>query len=70
MLVADRASLDKILHIFRQGGPPKMLEENIPCVLGPWVAGELLGVCPLQDNTTASKENNKPPVAGLFVDEL
>lgn len=48
-----------------------MLEENIPCVLGPRVAGELLGVCPLRvDNTTAGKENNKAPVAGLFVDEL
>ncbi len=49
VLVTDRTGLNKVMHVFFQGGPPETLEEDISCVLGTQVAGELGGVGPLQD---------------------
>ncbi len=48
VLVTDRAGLNKVMCVFLHSGPPETLEEDISCVLGTWVAGELGGMGPLQ----------------------
>lgn len=40
VLVADGPSLDKIMGVILQVGPPKALEEEVSCMLGTWMTSQ------------------------------